>query len=121
MHALTLGLARHRLSISALLALALLDIATTTLGLSSAPGFVREQNPLGLAAWSLAGPVGLLAYKGIFSLPLVATVILDGRDPDDRDLHRVVGAALLGGALFSSLVVAGNLAILAGTSVPWLP
>ena len=121
MHALTLGLARHRLSISLLVALALLDIATTSLGLTSAPGFVREQNPLGVAAWSLAGPIGLLAYKCIFSIPLVATLILDGRDPDDRDLHRVVGVALLGGALFSSLIVAGNLAILAGISGLRLP
>lgn len=119
MRALTVGLARHRLCVSVLVALALLDIATTTLGLTSAPGFVREHNSLGVAAWSLAGPLGLLASKFIFSIPLAATLVMDGRDPDDCDLHRLVGVTLLGGALFSSLIVAGNLAILAGISRLW--
>ena len=113
MHALAHGLARHRLGVIVLVALGLLDIATTSLGLTWAPGLAHEQNQLGLAAWSLAGPLGLFACKGFFFLPVAGTLFLDGRDPDDRDLHRVVGALLLGGALFSTWIVAGNLAVLA--------
>jgi len=121
MEALSRGLAHHRLTVTLLVVLALLDLLTTTFGLTRATGLVHEQNPLGLAAWSLGGVLGLFLYKGLFFLPVVATLFLDGRDADDRDLHRVVGAALLVGARVSTWIVAGNLAILADLPARWLP
>ena len=121
MDALGRGLERHRLSVVALASLAVLDLLTTTLGLARATGLVREQNPLGLAAWSLGGLLGLLVYKALFFLPVIGTLFLDGRDPDDRYVHRLVGAALLGGVLFSTWLVARNVAVLVDVRARWLP
>jgi hypothetical protein len=113
MESVAYGLARHRRGMAILIGLILLDLVTTAIGLFLVPHGVYEQNPVGVAAWALAGPLGLLAVKAAGMLPWMATLFLEGLDRDDPFVHRLVAFTLGGVAIFYTWIVAQNVLLLA--------
>jgi hypothetical protein len=112
MNALACACRRHRLGLAVLALLSLLDVATTSIGLYWFPSAMHEQNPLGVAAWALAGPLGLTAVKLAWMALWLPILWLAGRDPDDVPLRRLISVSLFGTWLFYTWIVAQNALLL---------
>ena len=95
-----------------LIVLSSLDIASTSVGLLLPGSGIFEQNSLGATAWQLAGPLGLVLDKSFWCLPWLLALYLEGRDPEDRAMHRLLTLTLFGVGLFYLWLVAQNILIL---------
>ena len=95
---------------------ALLDIVTTSIGLSQ-PGIIREQNALRRALWSMGGPAGLIAAK-LASLTFVAVAWrLLARRMAPGHAPRLTNLLLVFLVLINATAAAANLVTLTGVAL----
>jgi hypothetical protein len=113
MNSLVCGCRRHRFGILALVSLALLDVATTSLALGWFPTGMQEQSLSGFAAWTLIGPLGLLALKLVWGALWLPVFFLAGRAQDNRLFQRLISVFLGGVGLYCAAIVGQNLLVLA--------